>query len=213
MKEEVYARVENGVVVDYPVYLSMIRKRNHNVSDYYIVKEKEKPIVDFYHKLEPYFQITDKYKFVYIKYNVVQKSQSEIEKDLENLKKIYKENVKKELLALLNDSFDNTNNLTDEKKSRSNFFSPSLNIEVNFGYAHINTIEMLINTIVEENQRIQFRKLDNTYVELTKSQLQTLLQEMKNHVIYLHQKKFEIEQLIEEAVTYEDLMKVNKSLR
>ena len=215
---KVYAKVENNTVIDYPVYENMIRVRGHKISDYYEVWEDKKPIVDFYHTLQSYFEFKKGYRVAFLRYRVVEKSQKQLETDLNNLKKQYKLNLKHQLKQLIGEEPVvkqeelEPNPVPVQRKYLDSYESPSLGIVVNIGHKHISNVEFLINSLPEDLSEIEFRLYDNTYQTLTKLQLKQLKKEMEEYILQVYRNKAMIEKQIDEASTYEELLAIQTSI-
>jgi hypothetical protein len=214
--EEVYAKVVNGQIVEYPVYLVHIKTRGHDVKDYVRVVDRKQPIVDFYHIAVPRMYFEPSGNFVIIEYDIVEKSAAQIEQDLEKEKRVRIQVLKKNLLNFLNASSNETPAIFEEVPESFTFISRNkpklsstvLNIDVDFSYSALYNVQCIINTLSNPESTILFRTYDNSFILVEKEQLQALKQEMEAKIVSLIQQKFEREALIKSAQTYEQLLSI-----
>jgi len=89
-------------------------------------------------------------------------------------------------------------------------YSEILQADVNFGYEHLKNVENLIENMKSNNlTEIQFRIYDNSFVTATLEQLENLKFEMIRYEINLYQKKWDLEQQIDAAVSEEEINQIN----
>lgn len=153
--------------------------------DYHLLKDNMK----YYYKDGQAFPIIGK-KFVDGEW--VDKTPEEIlAEQLPELKKSKKEQILKEFQQATSDSI---------------MHSTTLNAEVDYGERHLRNVTSLVDYMEASNmQSTQFRIADNSFVEVSLDQLKALKLEMIGYGIYLYQRKWEIEQQIENATTLEEL--------
>jgi hypothetical protein len=67
---EVYAKIENGNIVDYPVYPTHIKNRSHPINWYTPCIFETRPVIKKYQYLKEKLKVSPDRKFVYITYEV-----------------------------------------------------------------------------------------------------------------------------------------------
>lgn len=96
--------------------------------------------------------------------------------------------------------------------TQGSFFSQTLGKEVNSGIQHLLNVEGLILYLQEKGlEQTEFRCYDNTFVQVTLKDLQSLRFEMIVHRLALYKRKWALEDQVNQAQSQADLDQIDLS--
>lgn len=107
------------------------------------------------------------------------------------------QSVKARKLSVMNSMFDNL-------QSECGFMS-SVGFKVNGDSTANRNVDMLIRYFPADAKTVSFCAYDNTMHDLTKEELETILQEIVTNAQYIYQQKWAYRNAIDNATTYADV--------
>jgi hypothetical protein len=113
----------------------------------------------------------------------------DIERELVQFKKDKKAEIKSEFL----------------NEQKTGHFTCSLGFDIDANDEALRNINSLIDYLPDDTTEIQFRDYNNTFHTLTKPDLIKIKKEMITYGLSLYQKKWQLEQQIEQATTIEEV--------